>query len=242
MRNMEKVTAGSTRARARSASLVNDPTIAHNVEEITEDARGFVGSITKLQTIVGLRTEYNVFGERAKNYISVELQPRPDKFYLIELVEDPRGYYPRRVTDRRADHGNSDRTTVTRRKSCASRSSSASGSAGSTRRYGIKESTGGDRRRPATCSMTGFALGRRVRRQGQTVSAHHGDDRRTRSGSGTSFLIGGRRRPGQLRALARRRWAASTGSRAGARLQRRGLAIAAAVRRRLLGRGPLSKR
>ena len=79
-------------ARGRSGSSLNDDTIARNVEDITEDAGGFVRSITKLQTIVGLRTEYNFLANTLKNYLSVQLMPRPDKFYLIELVEDPRGY------------------------------------------------------------------------------------------------------------------------------------------------------
>jgi phospholipid/cholesterol/gamma-HCH transport system substrate-binding protein len=71
--------------------LVNDPTIADNVEQITEDVRGFTHSLFGLQTIVGLRTEYNFMAQISRSYFSVEIYPRPDKFYLIELVSDPRG-------------------------------------------------------------------------------------------------------------------------------------------------------
>jgi phospholipid/cholesterol/gamma-HCH transport system substrate-binding protein len=78
--------------------LLADDTIARNVEEITEDAGGFVRSITRLQTVVGLRSEYNFLTNSFKNYLSVQLMPRPDKFYLIELVEDPRGYRTKTVT------------------------------------------------------------------------------------------------------------------------------------------------
>jgi phospholipid/cholesterol/gamma-HCH transport system substrate-binding protein len=72
--------------------VLADDTIARNVEDITEDASAFVRGVTHLQTIVGLRTEYNFLSSTFKNYISVQLMPRPDKFYLIELVDDPRGY------------------------------------------------------------------------------------------------------------------------------------------------------
>jgi phospholipid/cholesterol/gamma-HCH transport system substrate-binding protein len=51
-----------------------------------------VHGITRLQTIVGMRTEYNYLAGTFKNYLSVTLMPRPDKFYLIEIVDDPRGY------------------------------------------------------------------------------------------------------------------------------------------------------
>lgn len=74
--------------------LVNDPTIAENVETITEDAKGFLGTLFKMQTYVGLRSEYNVFAQAARHYISIELHTRPDKFYLIEIEKGPRGGYP----------------------------------------------------------------------------------------------------------------------------------------------------
>ena len=80
--------------RGTLGRLVNDPTIADNVEEITDDAKGFLGTLFKMQTYVGLRSEYNVFAGLARHYISVELHTRPDKYYLIEFESGPRGGYP----------------------------------------------------------------------------------------------------------------------------------------------------
>ena len=39
--------------------LVGDTTIADNIEDITEDAKGFLGTLFGMQTYVGLRSEYN---------------------------------------------------------------------------------------------------------------------------------------------------------------------------------------
>jgi len=80
--------------RGTLGRLVNDPAIADNVEEITEDAKGFLGTLFGLQTYVGLRSEYNFRSRAARHYVSVELHTRPDKFYLIELERGPRGDYP----------------------------------------------------------------------------------------------------------------------------------------------------
>jgi phospholipid/cholesterol/gamma-HCH transport system substrate-binding protein len=71
--------------------LINDPTIADNTAQITDDVRGFTQSLMGLQTIVGLRAELNVIEQLSRAYLSVEIYPRPDKFYLVELVSDPRG-------------------------------------------------------------------------------------------------------------------------------------------------------
>jgi phospholipid/cholesterol/gamma-HCH transport system substrate-binding protein len=74
--------------------LVNDPAIADNVETITEDAKGFLGTLFGLKAYVGLRSEYNFRSELMRHYVSIELHTRPDKFYLIELEKGPRGDYP----------------------------------------------------------------------------------------------------------------------------------------------------
>ena len=71
--------------------LTKDETIAENVAQITEDAGGFIRSLTRLQTIVGLRSEYNILANTLKTYVAIQVQPRPDKYYLIELIDDPRG-------------------------------------------------------------------------------------------------------------------------------------------------------
>jgi len=74
--------------------LVNDPAIADNVEQITDDAKGFLGTLFGLKAYVGLRSEYNYGARLLRHYISVELHTRPDKFYLVELEKGPRGAYP----------------------------------------------------------------------------------------------------------------------------------------------------
>lgn len=92
LKNVETVTSRLEKGEGTAGRLLTDDTIARNVEEITEDAGSFIRGITKLQTIVGLRSEYNFVSSTFKNYLQIKLTPRPDKFYLIELVEDPRGF------------------------------------------------------------------------------------------------------------------------------------------------------
>src|SRR4029077_18892084 len=44
-----------------------------------------------LQTVVGLRSDYNFLANTIKSYVELRLQPREDKYYDIELINDPRG-------------------------------------------------------------------------------------------------------------------------------------------------------
>jgi phospholipid/cholesterol/gamma-HCH transport system substrate-binding protein len=92
LNNGEDITGMGGVGEGRVGRLVNDPAIANNLEQITEDAGQFVRGVTRLQTIVGLRMEYNSLANTYKTYFQVVLAPRPDKFYLIELIDDPRGF------------------------------------------------------------------------------------------------------------------------------------------------------
>jgi len=124
--------------------LVNDPTIADNVEEITEDAKGFLGGLFGMQTYVGLRSEYNVFSALSRHYIQIELATRPDKYYLIEFERGPRGGYPD-VTleyDPTVDRGQYIRKVVLE-DGIRFTFQFAKRIGWATFRYGIKDSTGG---------------------------------------------------------------------------------------------------
>jgi phospholipid/cholesterol/gamma-HCH transport system substrate-binding protein len=142
--NTESISKKINDGQGTLGQLVNDPAIANNVEQITDDAKGFLGTLFGLKAYVGLRSEYNVFAKLLRHYVTVELHTRPDKFYLIELERGPRGGYPdvRLEFDPTVDPNHWIRKTVIEDKlrftfQFAKRFSWV------TLRYGLKESTGG---------------------------------------------------------------------------------------------------
>jgi phospholipid/cholesterol/gamma-HCH transport system substrate-binding protein len=145
MTNMETVTTRLKQGEGTAGRLLADDSIANNIEEITEDAGSFVRGLTRLQTMVGLRTEYNYLAGTIKNYFSIRLVPRPDKFYLIEIVDDPRGFREKtQTTTDSSERGLSHETTVKTSLDKLRFSLQFGKKFGSfTGRFGIKESTGG---------------------------------------------------------------------------------------------------
>jgi phospholipid/cholesterol/gamma-HCH transport system substrate-binding protein len=144
LKNMEKVTGKLADGEGTMGKLINDPAIANNVEQITEDAGDFVRGVSRMQTIVGLRTEYNYLAGTYKTYFQVTLAPRPDKFYLLEVVDDPRGLREqRREVHQSTMLGNYSDVVVTTSQQL--RFSFMFGKCLSILcgRFGIKESTGG---------------------------------------------------------------------------------------------------
>jgi len=145
LQNVETITSGMKDGKGTVGHILTDDTIARNIETITDDAGGFIRGITKLQTIVGLRTEYNFLSGQPKEYLAVQLVPRPDKFYLIEIVNDPRGLREDSLT-----YTESSKQTVPTRTTTYSQNKlkftlqfGKTYAGLITGRFGLKESTGG---------------------------------------------------------------------------------------------------
>ncbi len=71
--------------------LVRDDHLIDEVEGAVEGAGEFIGQVSRLQTIVGLRSDYNLLSASVKSTVELRLAPREDKYYLIQLIDDPRG-------------------------------------------------------------------------------------------------------------------------------------------------------
>jgi phospholipid/cholesterol/gamma-HCH transport system substrate-binding protein len=71
--------------------LSKDETLINEVQGVAEGVNDYVGGLIRLQTVVGLRTDYNFLANTIKDYVELRLQPREDKYYILQLINDPRG-------------------------------------------------------------------------------------------------------------------------------------------------------
>ncbi len=91
MSNLEGVTGRLERGEGTLGRLTKDEKLIDEVEGVVEGVGEFVGGVSRLQTIVNLRTDYQFLTSSVKSYVELRLQPREDKYYSIEIVNDPRG-------------------------------------------------------------------------------------------------------------------------------------------------------
>ncbi len=68
--------------------LVSDDSVYNNIDSAAKGISDYTGRVDRLQTIVSFRSEY-LFPD-AKTYFSLDLKPKPDKYYTLEVVSDPR--------------------------------------------------------------------------------------------------------------------------------------------------------
>lgn len=71
--------------------LTSDEHLIDEVESSAEGLSDFIGGITRLRTLVELRSEYNFLSNSFKNYFTFRILPREGRYFYIQLVDDPRG-------------------------------------------------------------------------------------------------------------------------------------------------------
>jgi phospholipid/cholesterol/gamma-HCH transport system substrate-binding protein len=91
LKNIDEVSGRVERGEGTIGRLTKDEKLINEVEGVAETVGEFVGGLSRLQTIVVLRTDYQFLTRGVKSYLELRLQPREDKYYAIEVVNDPRG-------------------------------------------------------------------------------------------------------------------------------------------------------
>lgn len=71
--------------------LTSDDHLIDEVESSVEGVSDVLGGITRLRTVMELRSEYSFLANTFKNYFTIQLFPREGRYFFIQLVDDPRG-------------------------------------------------------------------------------------------------------------------------------------------------------
>jgi phospholipid/cholesterol/gamma-HCH transport system substrate-binding protein len=71
--------------------LVTDDALVTKLEATADSAQNLLGAGDRMHFYLGYRGEYLGRDEAFKSYVTVKLQPRPDKYYLLEVIDDPAG-------------------------------------------------------------------------------------------------------------------------------------------------------
>jgi len=147
LKNIDEVSGRLERGEGTLGRLSKDEKLINEVEGVTETVNEFVGGLSRLQTIVVLRTDYQFLASGVKSYVELRLQPSEDKYYLLEVINDPHGLTRYEQVDvdttdpNSAPHYREVRTITTNRMRFSLQFAQAFGPF--TGRWGIKESTGG---------------------------------------------------------------------------------------------------
>ena len=94
--SIENATRKIDRGEGTLGKLVNEEGMYNNIESAARGISDYTSRVERLQTTLGFRSEYMF--PKFKNYFTLELKPRHDQYYIVELVSDPFGKYTRTET------------------------------------------------------------------------------------------------------------------------------------------------
>jgi phospholipid/cholesterol/gamma-HCH transport system substrate-binding protein len=88
-----KVLAKIERGEGTLGKLVTDNTAHTSLTETLDGINRFVRRADRLKTFLDYRLEYQAEPSEYKHYVNLRLQPSADKYYLLGVVDDPRGKF-----------------------------------------------------------------------------------------------------------------------------------------------------
>ncbi|MBI2338787.1 MAG: MCE family protein [Deltaproteobacteria bacterium] len=87
--NIHVATDKINRGEGTIGRLIHDDETVEKLNESLDNLNGLLGGANKLSVDVGYHTEYLGETQDFKHYVSLALKPKPDKYFLLEFVDDP---------------------------------------------------------------------------------------------------------------------------------------------------------
>ena len=94
--SIENVSERIDRGEGTLGKLVNDDGMYNNIDSAAKGLSDYVSRVERLKTTIAFRNEYMF--PQSKSYFTLELKPRMDQYYIVELLSDPYGKYDRTET------------------------------------------------------------------------------------------------------------------------------------------------
>jgi phospholipid/cholesterol/gamma-HCH transport system substrate-binding protein len=89
MENMEAITDKVRSGQGTIGRLVNDEETVDKLNESIDNLNDLLGGANRTKLSLGYHTEYLGNSEEFKHYVSLDIKPKPDKYLMLDLVQDP---------------------------------------------------------------------------------------------------------------------------------------------------------
>jgi phospholipid/cholesterol/gamma-HCH transport system substrate-binding protein len=91
LENIRSVTASLEQGKGTVGRLLTDDKLITDIERVVGDVEEFTSTFSRTQVGIQFRTDYYVGRDDWKTVVDFKLQPSPDKYYLLQLIDDPFG-------------------------------------------------------------------------------------------------------------------------------------------------------
>ncbi len=103
LQSAQTVLAKIERGEGTLGKLVNDNTVADSLSQTLDGINRYVRKSESLKTYLDYHLEYQTRPSEFKHYVNLRLQPSADKYYMLGVVDDPRGRFDSTTTTTTVD-------------------------------------------------------------------------------------------------------------------------------------------
>jgi len=93
LKNVDEITGKINSGKGTIGKLVNDEQTVEELNHAIAGVNNLLDTSNKFQINVDAHSELDGGGAFIKSYVGINIQPGPDRYYLLEVVSDPKGSY-----------------------------------------------------------------------------------------------------------------------------------------------------
>lgn len=91
LRNIEEITEKINEGEGTIGQLINDDKTVEEINSAVAKVNEFLGGADKLELSIDYHSEYLASADLTKSYLGVKIKPGLDRYYDVQIVDDPRG-------------------------------------------------------------------------------------------------------------------------------------------------------
>ncbi len=99
LKNVDEITEKINKGEGTIGRLVNDEKTVEELNTALEGVNEFIDAGSRLETRLDFRSEFLAQQNLTKSYLGVRIQPGLDRYYELQVVDDPKGVIERVDTD-----------------------------------------------------------------------------------------------------------------------------------------------
>jgi phospholipid/cholesterol/gamma-HCH transport system substrate-binding protein len=113
---LKEITEKINRGEGTIGKLIQDEETVENINMTLSRVNEYLQKEESFQTFLDYRGEYLIDSSDLKSYLSIRIQPKEDKYYLLQIVDDPAGKRETTVTTTERDGVVTTQTSVETKK------------------------------------------------------------------------------------------------------------------------------
>ena len=91
LRNIEEITGKLAKGEGTLGRLINDEQTVDELNSAISNVNRFLGGAEKLETSFDFHSEFMTESSQTKSFLGVKIQPGLDRYYELQVVDDPEG-------------------------------------------------------------------------------------------------------------------------------------------------------